>query len=145
MRRTTVAAEHLEIPPDLGALPEVSERVEHFAAYVALPPSTLFALQLCVEEALSNTIRHGGLPPDARVRLALRTEPGALVAEITDPGPAFDPLQAPPPRTPSGLDDAGIGGQGIALMRRFCPEIAYARVGGSNRLSFRFPLDHPQE
>jgi anti-sigma regulatory factor (Ser/Thr protein kinase) len=140
-----VAAEQFDVPPDLGALAAACERVERFAASVALPPSMLFALQLCVEEALANTISHGGLPNDARVRVALRIEPDALVAEVTDHGAAFDPLQAPPPRPPDGLEDAGIGGQGIALMRSFCPEIAYTRQGGTNRLRFRFPLDRATE
>jgi anti-sigma regulatory factor (Ser/Thr protein kinase) len=140
-----MAAEHLEIAPELAALAEVSGRVERFAAALALPASSLFALQLCIEEALSNAILHGGLPAGARVRLALGCAAGRLTAEISDPGRAFDPLQAPPPRVPAALADAEIGGQGIALMRRFCADISYARDAGTNRLTFRFPLDRAAE
>jgi anti-sigma regulatory factor (Ser/Thr protein kinase) len=137
-------SDQMEVAPKFSELAQVSERVERFAAAVSLSSSALFALQLCVEEALTNVIRHGDLSPEARMRLELRCEPGWLIAETSDPGRAFDPMKVPPPRVTEGLANAGIGGQGITLMRRFCPEIRYARVADANRLTFRFKLDRSE-
>jgi anti-sigma regulatory factor (Ser/Thr protein kinase) len=132
----------LDLPCRLEALPLLAAHAERFATEAALPASGLFALQLCLEEAVSNVIRHGGLADTARVGISLRCEDGMLVAEITDRGNAFDPRRHPGPPPSATLETASVGGRGVALMRRFCPDISYDRREGTNRLRLAFPL-HP--
>ena len=137
---TVGSMERLEIPGEIDALQGLAERVEAYAEAQGWAMRTVFAVQLCLEEAVSNAIRHGDLAPDARIAVTLRQEDERLVVEVIDPGPAFDPLSAPPPPEFESLETAAIGGRGIALMRKFCPEISYARQDGANHLHLIFPL-----
>lgn len=132
--------ERLELPCELSSLQVLATWAERFAQQAELPARSLFALQLCLEEAVSNVIRHGALAVNARLGVSLRCEDGRLVAEITDGGTAFDPLEAPEPAPVTTLEAAAEGGRGVALMRRFCPDITYARTAGTNQLRLAFPL-----
>ncbi len=138
-----VTAEQLELPCELQAMQDLGAHAERFATRAGLPSHASFALQLCLEEAVSNVIRHGGLDGGATIAVSLRCVDGQLVAEIADRGISFDPLQVPEPLPQTTLETATEGGRGIALMRRFCPDISYTRTGETNRLRLAFPLDHP--
>ncbi len=137
---TPVRCTAFDLPVDLAGLQELSEGVDRFAASLRWPSSTVFAVQLCLEEAVSNVIRYGQLPAGETVRVALRQVDGRIVIEITDRGRAFDPLGAAPPPPIADLETATIGGQGIALMRRFCPDMTYWRTAEANHLRLGFPL-----
>lgn len=125
----------------------------------AVPADTRFAIELCLEEALSNIIRHGyrgqanqsisiactaeGSPSDAAVA-------GELVFTIEDHAPPFDPLAssaaAPAPPAPVSFEDFPPGGQGIRLMRKFASRIAWQQLPQGNRLTLAFsipPLANP--
>jgi serine/threonine-protein kinase RsbW len=54
--------------------------------------------------------------------------------DIEDDGVAFNPFDAPQHVQPASLEEANIGGLGIALMRRLMDECTYARRGGRNVL-----------
>lgn len=125
---------------DIAALQDVAMAVEAFAEEHGWPSSANFAVQLCLEEAASNVIRHAVLPEGEGVQVAVAHEAGRIVLEIADPGPPFNPLDAAPPPELTDAGSAPIGGRGILLMRKFCPDIGYRRDGGFNRLRFEFPL-----
>ena len=132
-------SERVDLPCVLDALRHLSMQAEQFAATADLPAQTSFALQLCLEEAVSNVIRYAGLADGATVIVSLRCDDEFLVVEVIDRGTAFDPLQVPEP-APTTLETAREGGRGIMLMRRFCPDIGYARTAGMNHLRLTFPL-----
>jgi len=140
MQMADADAREFDLPADLAGLQTLSEGVERLAEARGWPSSTAFAVQLCLEEAVSNVIRHGGLPAGERVRVDVRQADGAIVVEIADRGVAFDPLAAPPPPPLTDLESATIGGRGIGLMHKFCPDIGYRRSDGRNFLRFAFPL-----
>ena len=75
------------------------------------------------------------MPRDARQKFQVVVEHtgGAIVMELRDHGPAFDPTTAAE-RTPQAEDDDLPGGWGITLVRRHLDEIRYAREGGENVL-----------
>jgi anti-sigma regulatory factor (Ser/Thr protein kinase) len=133
------------LPVDLAGLQALSEGVDRFAERLLWPSSTAFAVQLCLEESISNVIRHGGLAAGETVRVALRQDADGIVIEITDRGAPFDPLGAAEPPPQLSLETATVGGRGIALMRKFCPDMTYRRTGDTNqlRLAFPPPPDHP--
>ena len=142
----TAPAETLVIRSGLGELARAAEWAETLAARLALPPLTGFAIQLCLEEALSNIVMHGvggrhvQPPPPREIRLLLEVCGQAAFVTIEDPGPAFDPLQMAAPCRASNLEEVGIGGQGIHLMRQFAQDVAYERRDATNRLTLRFDL-----
>jgi anti-sigma regulatory factor (Ser/Thr protein kinase) len=124
-----------QVPHDEAALHDLGPWIEGFAQTNQLRPDVAFALQLCLEEAVSNAVRHGG----GEVTVYVDADAAGVTAWLEDHGPPFDPLQAAAPVRATSLDDAVPGGLGIHLMREFCKDISYARVGEANRLTFVFP------
>jgi anti-anti-sigma factor len=110
------------------------ETFQEFATAQGLPEKTIFDLALALEESASNIVNHA-LQRDARktFRVALLRADNAIVVELRDPGPAFDPTAAPD-RKPKPEDDDLPGGWGIQLVRRHTDEIRYAREVGENVL-----------
>ncbi len=140
------AQSHLELQSQLDELARVWPWVEALAAEYSIPAETQFAIQLCLEEALSNIIRHGYRDqPDQPITVDCATPAGTLelVFTVEDRAPAFDPL-APSAvemaAAPTSIDQLQAGGQGIRLMRRFAGSLAYQRLPGGNRLSIGFAL-----
>jgi serine/threonine-protein kinase RsbW len=125
----------LRLANDLAGLAEVAERVERFGAEQRLPASVVNALNVVLDEAVSNAVNHGyaaGVRGEIAVRL--RRLPDTVLVEVEDDGKPFNPLQAPPPELTLPLEQRPIGGLGIHLIRNLMDEVSYARVDGRNVL-----------
>jgi serine/threonine-protein kinase RsbW len=135
-------ASRLELRGDLSELRRVAEWIKA-PALQALSADTLFAVQLCIEEAVANIIMHGGARED-RLAIAVELERNGamLVARIEDTGCEFDPTQFPPLSMAKSLDDAKVGDYGIHLMRSFASGMHYERREWRNRLTLRFAEPH---
>ncbi len=125
----------LRLVNDLAGLAELAERVEGFGAAQRLPANLVNAINVVLDEAVSNAINHGyaaGVRGEIAVRLR-RAGEGVLL-EVEDDGKPFDPLQAPPPDLSLPIERRPIGGLGIHLIRNLMDEVSYARVGDRNVL-----------
>jgi serine/threonine-protein kinase RsbW len=135
-----VAEPHrLVLRRDLAEMGLVTRFVEDVARRSGWQSALVFPLQLCLEEAVSNVIRHGVVRrgvPEIRVSLAERDD--RVVALVEDDGEAFDPTGIAPRPPVSSLADNPVGGTGVRLMRQFATRMEYARVGPSNRLVLEF-------
>lgn len=126
-------------------LQRLASWVDALATEYVVPDDTRFAIDLCLEEALSNIIRHGYRAQiDQPITVDCKAvPPHDLVFIIEDQAPPFDPLayssaeDMPPP---SSIDQLAVGGRGIYLMRKFAGTLAYRRLPRGNRLTIGFPL-----
>lgn len=129
-------------------------------ARAGLSPESLGRVELVLEEALVNVIRHAyaGAPEgaDRPVEMACETDAdGVFRLDLTDWGPPFDPVGGafarPDDGTPEAeleveleanleadLDHRELGGMGLFLIRTMSQPF-YARKDGANVLSLRFP------
>ncbi len=101
----------------------------------AVPDQTAFALDLVLNEAVTNVITHGY--PDGgldSITIAVTNAGDALVLEIEDHARPFDPLAARAMATGTDLAHAAIGGRGIHLIKSYSQEQRYSYVSGANRL-----------
>lgn len=136
--------------------------VESLAAAYAIPPDTLFAIHLCLEESVSNVIRHGYqgqpghhltvdfslAPANAPATNGSANSPAnspanILVFTVEDQAPPFNPLEdlAVPAMPAAGsIDRLNPGGHGIRLLRKFAADLDYQRLANGNRLTIRFTL-----
>jgi serine/threonine-protein kinase RsbW len=102
---------------------------------LGLPADLLFRFYLCSEEAVTNTISYA-FPENGFHEISLRLSviKSMVCLEIEDDGVAFNPLDAPARVQPASLEEADIGGLGIALIQRLMDECTYSRQGGRNVL-----------
>lgn len=132
--------EHLTLRSRISELARIPSWIEHLASLHAIPKKTQFAMNLCLEEVLSNIMRHGyaGLtdrPIDIEFTMA---QSGLFVLAIDDEAPLFNPLEAPVPLMASTIRDLQVGGQGIHLLRQFADDLKYEATPSGNRLSIGF-------
>ena len=128
----------LALRRDIGEIVRATAWMEGIAAQSAWPAAVIFRLQLCLEEAISNVIRHGRAASAGEILLSLEDQDERVTACVEDESDPFDPTQYPPLEPPSTIAGAKVGGFGIALMRRFATEVSYQRIGGRNRLRLVF-------
>ena len=125
----------LRLANDLAGLAGLAERIERFGAEQGLAANVVNALNVVLDEAVSNAINHGY---DAGVRgeIAVRLRRGAdrVEVEVEDDGRPFDPLQVPPPDLTLPLERRPIGGLGIHLIKNLMDEVSYVRRAGRNVL-----------
>ncbi len=124
----------IELPARLSAVGDAGDWMAAWLAPRAVPADTVFAMRLCLEEALANIAMHGDPDGEVSVGAALAEEPGRLVLSISDDGQPFDPVTA---ALPEGQE---IGGNGLLLLRRYCSDLTYCREEGRNLLILGFSL-----
>lgn len=100
------------------------------------PARVGFALTLCADEALANVVLHARTAQGAPARIWLTCGPtrDGVALCIEDDGMAFDPTAQASPELAATLEDAGIGGHGLRLMRHHLQRLLYRRERGRNRL-----------
>jgi len=132
---------------ELHATPEevmrAVEALKEFAQARGVPEKAIFGLALSLEECGSNIVNHA-LQHDSRktFRVTFDHTGSAVVIELRDRGPAFDPTTALE-RKPQAADEDLPGGWGIQLVRRYMDEIHYRREADANvlRLTKRLAPD----
>ena len=141
-------AMELTLPVDDKTVARALEWLEATADRAGWPARTLFKLQLCLDETLTNVTMYGY--DDAhrgtvqpQVRLKLRQKDGRLILGILDNGRPFDPTAQSPRDLDTSLDDARIGGHGLRLMLHYLESMRYERLGDWNCLELVAALDTP--
>ncbi len=124
----------LTVQADLGALAAIADFLAGVLA--GSGDDLVFAVQLAVDEACSNTILYGYPGGEAgTITIACTMDDDAVRVTITDDGVPFDPLTAPPPLLDIPAEERPVGGLGIHFIRTVMDSVAYAREGERNVLS----------
>ena len=113
------------------------------ATRLSLPSKAVFRIQVVLEEATSNAALHGYAPGESgEVALDVTGTRERVVAVLRDRGRPFNPLlEALAPPTLRPIEDAMVGGLGVQLMRKLCPELTYRRAGDMNELTMDFDVN----
>lgn len=125
------------LAPSQTELERVGPWLEDSALILGIDPETVFKLNLCIEEWVTNVVHYAHVRGGITLEVS-RSDPSVVLA-IIDGGPPFDPTVLAAPPLPESLDDATIGGQGIHLMKSFSSSWSYAPSGPrGNVLTLRF-------
>lgn len=134
----TASAEFLS---DRSELERIEFFTKDFAAGARLGPKDLFALQIVVEELVTNVIDYGGVPAgEMACAVDLAVENGALVIVIKDRGRPYNPLLREEPDVTLPAELRPIGGLGVHFCKKLTDTQAYERVGEWNILTLRKKL-----
>jgi len=138
---TTAPETRLVLRSRLEELEAVWPWVDALAAEYGIPAKSVFAIHLCLEEALSNVIRHGyDGQGDRQITVGFSADKESATVIIEDQASHFNPLAAPSAEAPSSVDELRPGGRGILLMRQFASHLSYEELPSGNRLTLVFPL-----
>jgi serine/threonine-protein kinase RsbW len=89
---------------------------------------TCWEMRLALEEAIVNGLRHGNrFDPTKRVLARFHVGPSAVLAEVEDEGPGFDPADVPDPTDPEHLERPC--GRGLLLMHHYLTWLCYRGSG----------------
>lgn len=120
---------------EIDEIERLSEIVSEFGNAHNLSEEFVYAVNLALDEILTNTISYGYPDKDAHeITVTLRVPGNELVAEVIDDAHAFDPLSAPKADVNLPLEQRNVGGLGIHLARTLMDEMAYRREQDKNVL-----------
>ncbi len=118
---------------DLREIAVAADRIDEFCSLNGIPPATAYAVNLSVDELLTNTISYGYEDGgEHRIDLMIRLDGDVLAVEISDDGIEFAPDSADDPDTNASIEDRPIGGLGIFLTRQMMDSFDYRRDEGRN-------------
>jgi len=126
----------LVLANELGEIPRLADGIEAFCGPLAPAPKDLFALQLALEEAVTNVINHGYTDGAAHtVTVELQARGRCVTAVVSDDAPAYDPLARPEVDTRLPLESRSVGGLGVHLVKKLVDAAHYERRDGRNVLT----------
>lgn len=132
--------DRLELRSRLSDMAQLPVWLQGLASRHVIPEDMEFAMNLCLEEVLSNVIRHGYAGQEDRSVVVHYRRPrsGLHVFVVEDEAPHFNPLAAPDLPALSASGEIRVGGLGIRLLRQFANGLEYEPMPAGNRLTLTF-------
>ena len=130
------------LPVRLSELRDLATMVEDFGEANNVSAPKVFAINLELDELITNTVTHGSFEAgvDPRIDIHLKVEYDILTLTMEDNGSPFDPTLNTDPDTAAPLEARNVGGLGLHLVKNFASRISYEFVGGKNRLTLEHDL-----
>ena len=123
---------------DRAELTKLEGFTADFASAAGLSDQDLFALQIIVEELVTNVIRYGEVPAgEHAVTVDLTALDGLLTIVIRDRGKAYNPLRREDPDVTLPADQRPIGGLGVHFCKKLTDAQDYEHRDGCNVLTLR--------
>jgi serine/threonine-protein kinase RsbW/sigma-B regulation protein RsbU (phosphoserine phosphatase) len=136
MSRLPSSVLHLTIRNELSEIGRIAPLIEAFCAERGVSEEIAHAINLALDELLTNTISYG-YDDTARhmIDIELTASGDSISVSLRDDARAFDPTGAADPDIDAGIDERALGGLGIHIVRVMMDEMRYRRVDGHNQLT----------
>ena len=129
---------HLKIPSQTDNLEIIREFVSNLAAKAGFNNDDVDKIELAVDEACANVIKHAYNKKDDKEQLidiAIEIDYNKFVVIVTDKGKGFDISRIKEPNMTEYLAEMRVGGLGIFLMRSLMDEVNFnIQPGGKNQV-----------
>jgi anti-sigma regulatory factor (Ser/Thr protein kinase) len=120
---------NIVIPADPAAMEKVTGGLNEILKSKQWPEQEMLEVDLAVQEALANAIRHGCKnDPSKLVQCCVSfDQAGELVIVVKDPGPGFDPAAVPDPLQGANLFKGS--GRGVFMINQLMDTVEFAEGG----------------
>lgn len=128
--------DRLVLPATLDALVPVREFIERAACSARLNDKATYAMQLALDEIVTNIATHGSLdhPTPSTIEICATAGEAGLQVIIEDTGPGYQPADnLTPSHVGQPLEQRPVGGLGLFLARQCVDSFQYERLGHRNR------------
>ena len=115
----------LRMDAQLENLSAIRDFVEEMATRLKAAPTAIPNVVLAVDEMVTNIIVHGYQGQPGSIEIEVTTQGDALIIQLRDQAPLFDPTSVPPPDLSVPFDDRPPGGLGIYLTRKVMDEVQH--------------------
>jgi len=131
----------IPMPADIGGLEIARLQARQFLENNGIDEHTLTAVELVLEESVTNVLRYGYEPgsTDHQIDIDLQVDPEEVQVLVIDDGKPFDPLEEGGIVLPDTLDEAQVGGLGLLMIRNTASRLSYERIDGHNRFLMTIP------
>lgn len=103
----------------------------------------IHAIDVALEELVTNTLRHGRGAGARRVSWSVVVSAAHVVLTLEDELESFDPFGRPLPPPMVELEAEVPGGRGLAMVRALVQDLRHERTSGGNRLVLTVPRARP--
>jgi anti-sigma regulatory factor (Ser/Thr protein kinase) len=129
----------VSIRNDVSELKRLTEALDRFLVSHAVSGRAQYAVQLAVDELVTNVIRYAYVDDDPhQIELELSVEGEQLVLSIVDDGRPFDPREGP--ALNQHAEEREVGGLGLLLVLDMVDRLKYQRVDERNQVEVRVQL-----
>ena len=115
----------LRTDAQLENLSAIRDFVEDCAVRLNVAPAVIPNIVLAVDEMVTNIIEHGYAGQPGAIEVEVSDRGDALIVELRDQAPPFDPTTQPPPDLAVSFEDRPPGGLGIYLMRKVMDDVQH--------------------
>ena len=123
----------ISLVSDLRELARVAALIDEFCEARDLGPQIGYAINLSVDEILTNTISYGYDDEEPHeIEIVVSMEANDIVVVIVDDSTAFDLSQTPDADVVSSVEERALGGLGLFLVHQMMDGVEYRRVGERN-------------
>lgn len=128
--------QEIVVEAKIDNLPQVTEFITSVAEEFGANARTLMQIDLVTEEIFVNIASYAYKNQTGQVTISLdmHENPARLDVTFTDEGVPYDPLAKPDPDVDLPLEERGVGGLGIFLVKKNVDEISYEYKDGKNCL-----------
>jgi len=115
----------LRMDAQLENLSAIRDFVEETATRLNVVPAAIPNIVLAVDEMVTNIIEHGYRGQPGSIEIDVTTQGDALIVQLHDQAPPFDPTTRPPPDLSIPFDERTPGGLGIYLTRKMMDDVQH--------------------
>jgi len=138
VRKALPTREEIVIHNRREDLQQVVRLLDNLGATHHLPSDAVADMQVALDEVLTNIVQYAYPEPGLHdIHVAFSVYHDSIEAVVEDRGQSFDPLSVAPVDRSAPLRERRLGGLGVHFVRNLMSEVAYARVGGTNRVMLR--------